>query len=51
VFLEDGTLVNEEIIRRGYAETYRRFTYHRKPAFQAAEKDARGARRGMWVSR
>lgn len=51
VFLEDGTLVNEEIIRRGYAETYRRFTYHRKAAFQAAEKDARGARRGMWVSR
>jgi micrococcal nuclease len=49
VFLEDGTLANEAIIRAGFAETYRRFTYHRKAAFQAAEKDARDARRGMWA--
>jgi micrococcal nuclease len=48
VFLEDGTLVNEAIIRGGWAETYRSFTYRRKPDFQAAEREARAARRGMW---
>lgn len=48
VFLEDGSCVNEAIIRAGWAETYRRFDYRRKPAFQAAEREARAARRGMW---
>ncbi len=48
VLLEDGTCVNEEIIRAGWAETYRRFEYWRKPAFQAAEREARAARRGIW---
>ena len=49
VFLEDGTLANEAIIRAGFAETYRRFTYQRKADFQAAEREAREARRGMWA--
>lgn len=48
VFLEDGTLANEAIIRAGYAEVYRRFKLVRKPALQAAEREARDARRGMW---
>lgn len=48
VLLEDGTCVNEEIIRAGWAETYRRFDYWRKPAFQEAEREARAARRGIW---
>ena len=48
VFLEDGTCVNEEIIRAGWAETYRRFEYRRKPDFQKAEREARAARRGIW---
>jgi micrococcal nuclease len=51
VFLEDGTLANEAIIRAGFAETYRRFTYSRKADFQAAEREAKEARRGMWVHR
>jgi len=51
VFLEDGTLVNEAVIRGGWAETYRSFTFRRKPDFQAAERDARAARRGMWAKR
>jgi micrococcal nuclease len=51
VFLEDGTLANEAIISAGWAETYRRFQYKRKPAFQAAEKAARAAHRGMWRRR
>ena len=51
MFLEDGTLANEAIIRAGLAEVYRRFDYRRKPAFQAAEREAREARRGMWARR
>jgi micrococcal nuclease len=51
VYLEDGTLANEAIIRSGLAETYRRFTYRLKPRFQAAEREAREARRGMWAGR
>ena len=51
VFLRDGRLANLEIIRAGYAETYRRFTYTRKAAFLAAEREAQDARRGMWATR
>jgi micrococcal nuclease len=51
VFLEDGTLVNEAIIRAGWAETYRRFEYRRKASFLVAEREARAARRGMWQPR
>ena len=51
VFLADGRLANLEVIRAGWAETYRRFTFIRKPDFLAAERDARAARRGMWATR
>jgi len=51
VWLADGRLANLEIIKAGYAETYRRFEYRLKPDFFAAERDARSARRGMWASR
>lgn len=51
VFLADGRLANLEILRAGWAEVYRRFVYHRKPAFLAAEREAQEARRGMWKSR
>ena len=51
VFLPDGRLANEEIIRAGFAEVYRRFEYARKPAFFAAEREAKGAKRGMWAKR
>lgn len=51
VMLEDGTCANEAIIRAGWAEVYRRFEYRRKPEFQAAEREARTARRGMWATR
>jgi micrococcal nuclease len=51
VFLPDGRLANVEIIRAGFAETYRRFDYHRKPAFFAAEREAKDAKRGMWAKR
>jgi len=51
VFLADGRLANLEVIRAGWAETYRRFEFRRKPDFLAAERDARTAQRGMWKAR
>lgn len=50
VILEDGRVANEEIIRAGLAEAYRRFDYRRKATFQALEREARRARRGMWAA-
>jgi micrococcal nuclease len=51
VFLPDGRLANVEIIKAGFAETYRRFEYKRKPDFFAAEREAKDAKRGMWAAR
>lgn len=51
VFLSDGRLANLEVIRAGWAETYRRFTFVRKADFLAAEAEAKAARRGMWARR
>lgn len=50
VFLADGTLANEAIIRAGLAEVYRRFQFRLKGRLFAAERDARAAHRGMWAS-
>jgi micrococcal nuclease len=50
VFLPDGRCANEAIIRGGFAETYRRFDYVKKPQFQAAEREAKEAKRGMWAN-
>jgi len=51
VFLANGQLANLEVIRAGWAEVYRRFEFHRKPAFLAAEREAQDAKRGMWKTR
>ncbi len=51
VVLPGGRLANLEIIRAGFAETYRRFEYTRKSEFFAAEREAKDARRGMWATR
>ena len=49
VFLEDGTLVNAEIIRQGYGYAYTRFPFARMEEFRALEAEARAARRGLWA--
>jgi micrococcal nuclease len=51
VFLPDGTLANEAIIRAGLAEVYRRFEFRLKGRMLAAEREARDAHRGLWASR
>ncbi len=49
IYLPDGTLVNEKLIREGYAQEY---TYDRPYAFRIqfkqAEKEARQANVGLW---
>ncbi len=48
VFLEDGTLLNLEIVRSGHARAYTRFPFERSAEFRAAEREARAGRRGLW---
>jgi micrococcal nuclease len=50
VRLDDGTLFNREIIRAGWAETFRRFPFRYKSDFQSAERRARAEGRGMWAT-
>lgn len=49
VFLPNGALANDAIIRAGLAEVYRRFQFRLKGQLLAAEREARTARRGMWA--
>lgn len=48
VFLPGGSLLNEEVLRRGYGKTTS-FHYQRKKAFLAAEREARSKRLGGWT--
>jgi micrococcal nuclease len=49
VFLEDGTLVNGEIIRQGYGFAYTRFPFRYLDRFRSLEREAREAKRGLWA--
>jgi micrococcal nuclease len=49
VYLEDGTLLNAEIIRRGYGHAYTRFPFRYQGEFLALERQARAEDRGLWV--
>lgn len=51
VYLADGRLLNEEIIRQGYGHAYIRhpFDTAMMDRFRAAEREARAARRGLWA--
>lgn len=50
VWRQDGLLVNESLIRDGYAleYTYRTTAYRHQAEFKMAEAEARAARRGLW---
>ena len=48
VYLPDGTLVNAEIIRRGYGHAYTRFPFKYLERFRQFEREARTAGRGLW---
>jgi micrococcal nuclease len=49
VFLEDGTLLNAEIIREGYGFALTQFPFSRIEEFRRLERVARTNRRGLWA--
>ena len=49
VALADGTDINDEMIRRGYARAYTRFPFARAGRYKATEREARTAGRGRWA--
>lgn len=48
VYLPDGRLVNEELIRNGYGFYYPYFPFTKSSQFAADEQQAMAARRGLW---
>lgn len=48
IYLEDGTLVNSEIIRRGFGFAYTRFPFKFLNDFRKIEREAREHGRGLW---
>lgn len=50
VYLPDGKLVEEEIIRQGYGFAYTSFPFTKSDHFKQLETDARQQGRGLWGS-
>jgi micrococcal nuclease len=50
VYLEDGTMLNRELIRQGYAHAYTRFPFRHLVEFRELERTARVESRGLWSS-
>jgi len=48
LFLEDGTNLNAELLRRGLARAYRGFEHPRLEEFLALEAEAQETERGLW---
>jgi hypothetical protein len=51
VYLEDGRLLNLEIIEEGYGHAYTKYPFARMEEFRAAERYAREADRGLWADK
>lgn len=49
VYLPDGTMLNSELIRDGFAFAYIVFPYQHMDEFKQLERDARSANRGLWA--
>jgi micrococcal nuclease len=48
VYLPDGTLVNEQLVRNGYAFYYPYFPFTKAKAFAADQQAAMDAHKGIW---
>jgi micrococcal nuclease len=48
VILADGSNINEEMVRKGYAHVFDKFNFTLKPRFKAAEADAKHEKLGVW---
>ncbi|MEX0804134.1 MAG: thermonuclease family protein [Candidatus Binatia bacterium] len=49
VFLENGMLLNAEIIRQGYGFAYTQAPFGRMEEFRRLERQARNKRKGLWA--
>ena len=50
VYLQDGMMLNAELIRRGFAHAYIRFPFRYLVEFRRMEQEARGRGVGLWSS-
>jgi len=50
IYLEDGTFLNAEIIKKGYGFAYTRFPFKHLEQFRQLERRAREEGRGLWTS-
>jgi micrococcal nuclease len=48
VILSDGTNINEDLVRKGFARVYDKFQFTLKPRFKAAEAEAKREKLGVW---
>jgi micrococcal nuclease len=49
VYLEDGRLLNAEIIRQGYGNAYTRYPFNQMERFRQYEREAMEQGRGLWI--
>ena len=50
VYLQDGMMLNAELVRRGFAHAYTRFPFRYLVEFRRLEQEARGRAAGLWSS-
>ena len=48
VYLEDGTFLNAELIKQGYAAVFRKFRFKYRDDFIRYESEARKSKEGLW---
>lgn len=48
VYLPDGRMLNEEILKEGYAHAFTRFSFRYLDKFRRLEQKARKHKRGLW---
>ncbi len=48
VYLEDGSMLNRELVRQGFAHAYTRFPFRRLVEFRELERAARAQAIGLW---
>ncbi len=48
IYLEDGTFLNAELIKQGYAAVFRKFRFQYRDDFIRYEQEAMERKRGLW---
>lgn len=50
VYLQDGSLLQEQLITKGYGFAYVSFAFNKKAEFSAAQEQARANKVGLWAA-